>query len=251
MISLNDLTVTEINSIFTVHSEKGKYLHIKNREHYGISFCISGQITYTHNGKKFISSPNTVIFLPKGQSYTLCGDKEGDFPVINFECSARLCDTFAVMPLKNSTSLLNDYEYMKKMFVFGNSKLKIMSTFYDMISKINAQKDFSIITPSIKYLENNISNPNITNKMLAKMAGISEVYFRRLFLTEYGITPKQYIIDIRIQKAKQLLGDGKRKISEVSDECGFSSVYHFCRAFKEKAGITPTEYMKQNRIYKI
>jgi AraC-like DNA-binding protein len=40
-------------------------------------------------------------------------------------------------------------------------------------------------------------------------------------------------------------------IGAVAGLCGFSNQFHFCRLFKEKTGLTPTEYMKQNRIYKI
>ena len=97
---------------------------------------------------------------------------------------------------------------------------------------------------SIKYIKNNISNTALSNSLIAQNLGISEVYFRKLFLAKYGTTPKQYILDIRIQKAKQPLRDRKYKITSVSDECGFSSQYHFCRIFKEKTGYTPSDYSK-------
>ena len=88
-------------------------------------------------------------------------------------------------------------------------------------------------------------------ELLAEKCGISEVYFRRLFTEQYKVTPKQYIIDLRINKAKQLLTDGIFKIGAISESCGFSNPYHFCRVFKEKTGLTPTEFMKQNKILKI
>jgi len=56
---------------------------------------------------------------------------------------------------------------------------------------------------------------------------------------------------MRIQKAKSLLTNGTHTITAVSEECGFSSLYHFCRAFKEKTGMTPTEYAKDSKIYQI
>ncbi|MBR3994676.1 MAG: helix-turn-helix transcriptional regulator [Clostridia bacterium] len=56
---------------------------------------------------------------------------------------------------------------------------------------------------------------------------------------------------MRIQKAKFLLANGVLTITAISEECGFSSLYHFCRIFKEKTGFTPSEYSKNNRIYKI
>ena len=74
---------------------------------------------------------------------------------------------------------------------------------------------------------------------------------RKLFLSYYHITPKQYVLDIRIRKAKQLLCDTPFSVTAIAEECGFSSVYHFCRVFKEKTGFTPTEYANLNKIYQI
>jgi stage III sporulation protein SpoIIIAA len=70
----------------------------------------------------------------------------------------------------------------------------------------------------------------------------------KLFLEKYGMTPRQFIIDIRINKAKQLLGEGKLKVSEVATQCGFSSSYHFCRTFRDHVGVTPSYYAQNNRI---
>ncbi|MGN0556693.1 MAG: helix-turn-helix domain-containing protein [Acutalibacteraceae bacterium] len=56
---------------------------------------------------------------------------------------------------------------------------------------------------------------------------------------------------MRINKAKQLLSDGFLKVATVAERCSFSNQYHFCRLFNEKTGVTPTEYMKRNRIFEI
>ena len=84
--------------------------------------------------------------------------------------------------------------------------------------------------------------------MLAQLCNISEVHFRKLFKEEFDKSPKQYILDMRIRRAKQLLRDGVFKINAISEECGFSSEYHFSRIFKQKTGMNPTEYNKKNQI---
>ena len=104
---------------------------------------------------------------------------------------------------------------------------------------------------ALNFIEKNYQNPNLKNEDMAKECNISEVYFRKLFFKHFKTTPRQFIIDIRIQKARQLLTEGILKINAISEKCGFSNPYHFCRVFKEKTGLTPTEYMKQNRVYKI
>ena len=127
-----------------------------------------------------------------------------------------------------------------------------MSVFYSILHRLSTESSVrNVIIPAIKYIEKNYQNPKLSNAELAEQCNISEVYFRRIFTETYKTTPKQFVVDIRINKAKQLLSDGLSKVGSVAEQCGFSNQYHFCRLFKEKTGLTPTEYMKQNRIYKI
>ncbi len=254
MDNLNKIIVTDIIDVVTVFSQKGRYEKMNNRKCYGLSFCDEGQITYTHNKKNYVSDPHHAIILPKGQSYTIRSDKSGIFSVINFECDNFECDTMIVLPVKNIDFVMTDFVQMKKLFLFKRNRAKVMSLFYNIIHSFSESASVfgnSILMPAIEYLENNYSSPGITNKILADKCNISEVYFRKLFAKQYRITPKQYIIDIRINKAKQLLTDGIFKINVVSEKCGFSNPYHFSRLFKEKTGLTPTEYLKKNRILEI
>lgn len=249
---LNNITVIDILEIFTVYSPKGRFEKIQNRKCYGLSFCDEGQITYEHNGNKIISDKNHAVILPQGQSYALYGDKTGSFPVINFACADFLCDTVISMPIENSGAYIKDFDRLRSLSLFGTNRAEIMSIFYHMLHRLSTQNSSCrVILPAIKYIENNYQKADLTNTELAEQCKVSEVYFRRVFTSYYNMTPKQFLIDIRINKAKQLLSEGALKINAVAERCGFSNQYHFCRVFKKNTGLTPTEYMKQNRIYKI
>lgn len=250
---LNNLTVTGNLEVVTVGQTKGMTVEIRKRSNYGLSFCYEGQITYTLDGVDYVSDPDCAIILPKDRTYSLRIDKSGFFPLINFDCDGILCDKHVVLPLKNPNALIKEFEYIKKLSLFERNRPKMMSAFYSLIDGIISQTEEggSIIGGAVAYLEANLSDPTLDNKMLAKQANISEVYFRQLFLKQFGITPRQYIINARIAKAKQMLSAENKKISAVAEECGFQSVYHFCRCFKEKAGVTSTEYLNSNRILRL
>ena len=252
MEQLKKIIVTDIVEVLMISSPKGRFEKIYNRSCYGLSFCIDGQITYTHNGTKFVSDNTHAILLPQGQSYTLYGDKKGLFPVINFTCREPLCDTFALLPIQDNGSFIMDCEQMKALSLFDGNQTKIMSIFYNMLHRLSSYGAIgNTLMTAIKYIEKNYQNPTLTNKMLAKECKISEVYLRKLFAAQLQTTPKQFILEIRMQKAKQLLTEGGVKISTIAEHCGVSNPYHFCRLFKQKTGMTPTEYARQNRVYKI
>lgn len=252
MNTLNKITVTDIKGLFTVSSPKGRNEVIKNRNSYGLSFCSAGMITYEMNGKQAVSDGCHAVILPKGQNYSLYGNKSGIFPVINFDCKEFLCDEVISLPILRSDTYIKDFEKMKALSLFEENRAEIMSVFYSILHRLSLESTVrNVIIPAIKYIESNYKNPKLSNAELAEKCNISEVYFRRVFAESYKTTPKQFVVDIRINKAKQLLSDGLLKVGSVAEQCGFSNQYHFCRLFKEKTGVTPTEYMKQNRTYKI
>ena len=101
-----------------------------------------------------------------------------------------------------------------------------------------------ILNRTKRYLDVNFHN-TIDLKDLALLQGFSPYHLLRLFKFYYGITPKQYQISKRIEKAKHKLRDGY-KVSESCYDVGFQSVTTFSTLFKRKTGLTPTEFQKSN-----
>ena len=252
MFSLNDIVVTDVVSAFTVYSPKGRRANINKRKYFGLSFCIDGQITYTHNGKTVVSDKGHAVILPKGQTYSLYGDKKGEFTVIDFECENFVCTTVRAIPIQNAEQLIKEFEQIKSLSLFENNRTKMISVFYNIIYRlVSTEKHGGFLSQTINYIGKEYVNSSLTNETVAKHCNISEVYLRKLFVKELGITPRQYLIDLRLQRAKQLLCEGVMKINAIAENCGFANQYHFSRAFKEKTGVTPSEYMKQNMVNKI
>ena len=251
-MNLTEITVQEINAVMTIFSQKGRTATMYNRETYGLSFCEKGQITYTQNGKSYVSDNKHIILLPQGQSYTLHGDKTGEFALINFTCAEQITDTFLLYPVSALAPLLNDFEQLKELHLFPENRAKMLSVFYNMLHNIFVENTTcKTIAPAIEYVEKHYGEPSLSNSVLAKQCNISEVYLRKLFNRHLKTTPGQYLAEIRLQKAKQLLAEGALKISSVAEECGFSNPYHFSRFFKQYTGMSPTEYSNKNKTFKL
>lgn len=80
---------------------------------------------------------------------------------------------------------------------------------------------------------------------VSKEVNISPYYFSKLFKEETGTNFIDYLTDIRINKAKQLLDDTKLNMKEICAQIGYSDPNYFSRAFKKKVGVTPTDYRER------
>lgn len=250
-MDLKSITVTEIISAVTVYSKKGRVDGIKNRAHYGLSLCMDGQITYSQGGKKCISDKSCAIILPKNGTYSIIRSKTGYFPVINFECAEKLCDEVTAIQISDPEELIADYERLRSSLCFDGNRAKSFSILYGMLYKIGRERLPRELTSAVRRIKSDYGDPSLTNGVLAAECNVSEVYFRRLFKEHLGTSPRQYIIDMRLQIAKQLLSEGQLSIAKISERCGFSNQYHFSRLFKQHTGLTPSEYRKANLTYEI
>lgn len=77
---------------------------------------------------------------------------------------------------------------------------------------------------------------------LAALLSMSQFHFSRLFKQAIGMTPYQYLLQQRIERAKQLLKEGDRSIMDIALMCGFNSHSHLSKQFRQLTGITPKAY---------
>jgi AraC-like DNA-binding protein len=93
------------------------------------------------------------------------------------------------------------------------------------------------------YIDTNFDK-ELNLDLLSHIRFTSKFHLLRLFKRYYGQTPKQYLTDKRIEKAKQLLLQGT-KVTETCFDIGFDSPSSFSTLFKCRVGITPTEFQKR------
>lgn len=79
---------------------------------------------------------------------------------------------------------------------------------------------------------------------LATLTGYSPDHFARLFKKSLGVSPHQYLLSRRVERAKTMLRDAKHSLAEVAHACGFSSQAHFSAVFKQHTGVTPGVYRR-------
>ena len=129
------------------------------------------------------------------------------------------------------------------------AKYKVQSLLYEFFSELaiteNSKKINDPIARAIRTIEYNYNN-NITVQGLAESFYLDEAYFSRLFKQKTGFSPKQYLLNVRLNKAKELLLDTEYPIREISAAIGFSDPLYFTTLFLKREGMSPSLYRKQS-----
>ena len=90
-------------------------------------------------------------------------------------------------------------------------------------------------------LARDLANPP-TLEMIGQEVGCSPVYLSRIFSREVGLTIPQYLRNLRMERAAELLRTGRYNVTEAATEVGYSSLSHFSKAFCETIGCCPVLY---------
>ena len=98
----------------------------------------------------------------------------------------------------------------------------------------------------MNYINENIDNPELNVGTLASKVGLSRVQLHRKLKELTGLSSGDFIRNIRLKQASNLLKDKKMNISQVAYAVGFSNQTHFSTTFKKFYGISPSEYILQN-----
>jgi AraC-like DNA-binding protein len=100
------------------------------------------------------------------------------------------------------------------------------------------------VKKTVEYSRANLGN-DISIKELANIAGLCERRFRQVFINITGMPPKKYIDGMRIRTAEELLKNTPFSIYDISQKLGYSSQFHFCRAFEKYHGVPPSQFRKE------
>jgi two-component system response regulator YesN len=109
------------------------------------------------------------------------------------------------------------------------------------IEEQNANKTTALLDKAVEYI-NTHYDEGITLDDVAYEAGFSTYYFGKIFKKTYKASFAEYLANVRVEKAKQLLEDPQLSIKDITYRIGYMDPNYFARIFKKSEGITPSEY---------
>ena len=231
----------------------------RNLEYCQLVIRINGTTEFITENKTFMSDSQHAVFLPEGCTYKMTSSVLTDSVWIDFH----VYDTGEPLEIteyhiQNVQELVKVFDRMERKRMFRKPAYRnySMAALYELMAMVEAQSGmngqtparYKTVKPAVDYIEKHYSDPNLSNQMLAQVAGISEVYLRKMFVSVFGTPPARYITNIRMEKAKSLLTGGMNSVSEVAEAVGYNNIYHFSKAFKRVTGLTPTEFAKHENL---
>lgn len=139
------------------------------------------------------------------------------------------------MFIDHAETLLEIHEYLCQMLIV-------------ITSREEDQKNTFICNKITDYILENYRDTTISITNLADYVYLTPTYLSNLFKKNIGITIGQYLVDVRIEHAKQYLKDPRLKLYQIAPLVGYEDANYFAKIFKKKTGITPSEYREKHLI---
>jgi two-component system response regulator YesN len=173
-----------------------------------------------------------VVSLTKACMHKIVTDKASVFQYIDGFQSEREIEGIA-----EETLNINELRALFNTVVDGLEKYLVENGKYSKL--INDIRDFCV---------NKLSDPCLGGQSISDRFELTSTYINTLFKQELGITVKQYVSKLRMEKAKDFLRNSYHTVDEIAALCGYSTGNYFTKAFKEMTNMTPTAYRKDLRI---
>ena len=263
----NHLCVKDIYTLFYQEKEKGFFF--KGEQHSAI------ELTYIDKGSMHSVVGGTDIILKQGE-LMLYGENQWhmqyadidtatSFITISMDLDCSYADLlynrkFQASP--HTTQLLQQIlEEYEKDDVFSSDMIickvqeVLLTTLRDdqkagkpetLKTPVAMNNENEIIARALDYIGNHVYE-KLSVSTVAKEANVSASYLTALFHKCMQISPGEYIRRLKLEESKRLIRDGKMNFTQIAEMLQYSTVHHFSRQFKEKFGITPTEYARAIR----
>ena len=130
---------------------------------------------------------------------------------------------------------------------------QLHETFYGIFSAITActasgpsPRSGQQVEAVNREIERRFSDPSLSIESIAETRGLSASYTGRIYKQATGRTILERILEVRMEKARQMLRESDAPVALVSERCGFSSDSYFYKIFKQENGVTPAAYRKKS-----
>lgn len=229
---------------------RGGVFHVKPRAHSALAFRISGNATITVGQKEYDIQANDILYMPQGIGYK-AEYTDTEMLVIHFVASEKDSEP-EIYSFQNTEPIYKLFLSALRFWVnkepgfhvYVLSQLyMILGVILEKSTKRNLPGHFLI---AISFINSNYRNGALSIDRICAEAGIGATQFRQLFKKYYQKTPTEYIMQLRLEYARNLISGGMT-IEKAAYESGFNDSKYFARVVKKRLNCTPRELKNYGR----
>lgn len=247
----------------------GRYRNLHNLAHWHLEheliYIEKGCVTVSHNDQEHLLRCGNLIYINSSQVHYITSNSDSIVCIIMFDSSflperMRSCGVRHAV-LKQVYSFAEAFEAIQKeqaqkspfyVEAIHNRMEQLLLDIYrseDLMQEEDTNQNENL--PEYKKLLYEIQKQyaHITFSQAANMMGLSESYFSRYFHRMSGMTFSRYLNIIRIERAIEMLKEDILSVTEISMRCGFDTIRHFNRVFKDITGMAPRQLPKEFMLY--
>lgn len=247
----------------------GRYRNLHNLAHWHLEteliYVEKGNVLISYNDEQYSLTEGDIAFINSEQVHYIDGDEHSIVQIIMYDAdflpdnikACRLSHVLLTATYPFSTTFfliqeeqkMKDHFYVEKIHLLLENLLLDIYRKEDLVQEDNANKNENIHDYKKLLRKIQRSYQEITFSQAAAMMGLSDSYFSRYFHKMSGMTFSRYLNTIRIEKAMEMLKEDRYTVTEISYRCGFETIRHFNRVFKEITGMTPRQMPKDFMLY--
>ncbi len=220
---------------------------------YDLTIVLNGKLEYTVNDKKITVNANDAILMPpktKRQRQEVNGDAEYisfnfNLPEINKELSTipvltqNFVDASVTHAIFSCANMQNNFGEYSNLALSGLAQ----SVVYMLLQRTTKNKLNPITLNIISFIQNHYAE-KLTLNYICTSVSYSDTYCDAVFKKDVGSSVINYLIDYRIQKAKEMLVENVLSLKEIAEQTGFEDYNYFSRQFKIKTSHSPLRFRK-------
>lgn len=244
-----------IDFIHSSHWKRGMhYKHLRPRNT-AFEIPLEGDMSISLNGVIRVVRPGELLILPAGDENDLQAGPSGFCRKLSFGFTGPMTvyllpmmhlETDRVLRIRNIDAIHKLLDEARRMIRSKRSEdiPKLCGMALELLTLISIEaspEEDPLINEAVHLFEFNVSR-SITLSECAAELGVSQEKLIAAFKKRFGISPKQYLIRLRMEKAEIMLHSSRDSIKTIASRTGYSSIFRFTREFTKKHGVSPSAF---------
>jgi len=225
---------------------KEGFFSVKARPFAALSFRLNGCGRFLIGGRRLQADPGDMLFIPAGMPYEVEYSVSESIVIHLADCN--YCEP-ECSPAVSRAAVESRFLQLLSDWNGQRSVNRAKSQIYGILALLADERALSMANSGfadcLRYLETHLSDPELDVEALCRHAFISRSSLQRAFRDGTGLPPKQYLLRLRMNRALDLLTEGRLPVKEVALRCGFPDEKYFSRLFKNTYGCAPSQLRRQ------